>query len=417
MQKFLSADINEWINYLLIVLVFLIPITPLRDYIYGLIIFLWLIEGNFITKFKILKKNFHIILIIYLSLYLLRFLSNFWSDSLYEGSYRGGNSIIYCLTYDFFYLLIIPIILTSFKKEYFKYIISSFILSMFISEIISYGIIFGLWTTKHGSFSNPTPFLHNHSFYSLFLVITIFWLLKLVMEEDNKTKKIIYSIFILTATTNLFLNSARTGQVIFIILLFFSLIYFYQLKLKTIITFLIISILSFFIYYKISPNFKFRVNQTLYSIQKIEENKFNTSLGGRVLAYIVVKNIAIKHPFGVGVGSSRKYLDKEVEKYGKENMLFFKSQISHTHNQFLQNLLETGIIGLILYILFWILIFKNIKNTEHSYYFYIFFISYFLTLNIETLIRNKYSFLLFNIFLSIFIMELIKESKTPYKNY
>lgn len=410
-----KISINELINYLILALVFVIPLSyKLRDIIYGLIIVLWVIEGNYKLKFNILKNSLDKILIVYFLLFILRFFSNFWSDALYNGSYRGHeNSILYCLEYDFFCLLIIPIILTSFKKENIKKAFSAFILGMFISEIVSYGIVFGFWTTKYGIPSNPTPFLHNHSFYSMFLAITIFWLFKIVIKEKSKIKKFLYSLFIFTATTNLFLNSGRTGQILFVILLFFSLIYFFHLKLKTILIFLLVSFITFVLYYKISPNFHNRMNQTINAIKKIEKGKFNTSFGGRVLAYLVVKDIVIKHPFGVGVGSARKYLAIESKKYGKNNSSFFISNLPHAHNQFLQFLLETGFLGFILFIVFWIVLFKEIKKSRYDYYFYIFFLSYFFTLMIETWIRNKYVFLLFNIFLAIFILS---KNQTNLKN-
>ena len=408
----LKIRINSLLNYLILGLIFIIPLSyKLRDIIYEVIIFLWIFEGNFRYKFKVLKENINIVLIIYFSLFLLRFLSNFWSDSFYEGSFGDSNSILYSLSYDFFYLLIIPIILTSFKKEYTHKAFSAFILGMFISEIVSYGIIFELITTKHGNIKNPTPFLHNHSFYSLFLVIAIFWLFKIVLEEKNKLKKFLYSIFILTATTNLFLNSGRTGQILFLVLLFFSLIYFFKLKFKTILLFSLISIITLIGYYKISPNFQKRTLETLVALKKVKEKKFNTSLGGRILAYFITKDIILKHPFGVGVGSAKKYLHLESKKYGKQNSEFFISQLPHAHNQFLQFLIETGFLGGIMFIAFWIFLFRKIKYRENSYYFYIFFIAYFFTLIIETWIRNKYAFLLFNIFLGLlFIQRRVKNS-------
>lgn len=400
-------SLNDLINYLILALIFVIPLSyKLRDIIYGLIIILWIIEGNFKYKFNIFKNYLDKLLVIYFFLFILRFISNFWSDSLYNGSYRGNeNSFLYCLEYDFFYLLIIPIILTSFKKDSIRKAFSAFILGMFISEIVSYGIILGFWVTKYGTPSNPTPFLHNHSFYSMFLAITIFWLFKIVIEEKSKIKKFLYSFFIFTAATNLFLNSGRTGQILFIILLLFSLIYFFHLKLKTILIFFIISIVTVIIYYKISHNFQQRILETVYSLKQIKHNKFNTSFGGRILAYFVVRDIVKEYPFGVGVGSARKYLVEYSKKYGNENSLFFISQLPHTHNQCLQFLLEIGFLGLILYLIFWIFLFEEIKNSrEYSYYFYVFFLSYFFTLMIETWIRNKYAFLFFNIFLAIFIL-------------
>ena len=70
-------------------------------------------------------------------------------------------------------LILLPLIViaSSIKKEFIPKILGAYLLGMFISEILSYGIFFELWTTRHGDPSDPTPFM-NHLDYSTFLTFT-----------------------------------------------------------------------------------------------------------------------------------------------------------------------------------------------------------------------------------------------------
>ena len=376
-----KTNINKYINYFLIGLVFVIPISyHWRDIILGVIILLWIFEGNFKNKYLKLKNNINVALIMFLSVYILRFLSNLWSDSFIDGSFKTShyfNSFDYVIRHDFFYIAIIPIILTSFNVKYTKKIITSFIFGMLVSEITSYGIIFGFWTTKHGTPYNPTPFMSYHSTYSLLLVIAIFWLLHMAFIEKEKLKKLFYSIFFLTATLNLFYNAGRTGQVIFFILLAFFLIYHFKLSFKTIVGFLFISIFSFFLLFNISKIFQKRVYQAQNDIEKVLKGDFASSWGGRTMAWFVAKDIFLKYPIlGVGVGDIKKDIWKDSEKYGKKNSNFFKHSLPHLHNQFLQILIETGIIGFSFFILFWIYFLKERYNKDIEYFIYSFILIY-----------------------------------------
>jgi len=143
---------------------------------------------------------------------LASFVSLLYSDHWLDG-----------LRYDIKYWYYVPIILiaTTLKKEYIPKTISAFLLGMMISEILSYGIFFELWTWKHGNPSDPTPFM-NHLQYSMFLTFTSLLLLNRVFFETQIKWKIFYFLYFLTVTSNLFLNGGRTGQIAFILSIFLN---------------------------------------------------------------------------------------------------------------------------------------------------------------------------------------------------
>jgi len=402
-------NINKIINYLIVALVFVIPISySLRDVLLGLILILWVVEGNFKEKFEKLKANINIALFMYFSVFILRFLSNFWSSSLHDGSYKAKfylNSIDYVIRYDFFYLSIILVILTSFNVKYTKKAISAFILGMFVSEIVSYGIILGFWTTRTGTPANPTPFLANHSTYSLFLVIAVFWILDYAYKEQNKLKKALYYLFSLTATMNLFFNAGRTGQVIYLILIFVYAFYHHRSSIRKMAIVFILAFSAIALFYSFSSVFQKRVAQAKHDIVYMFNGHFNSSWGGRVLAWYVAKDLFEKHPvLGSGVGAVKKEMFADVEKYGEDNAKFFKHSLPHLHNQFLQVLAETGIVGEGLFLLFFFFMLKLKYQKDIKYYVVIFLTSYIIALMTETFLMKNTSYLLFNIFIAIFIL-------------
>ncbi len=408
-MKRLAVDFNKLINYLIIALAFVIPLSyHLRDIILILIILLWIFEGNYKEKFNKFKK-IDKSLIIYISVFVLLLVSNLWSSSLTGGSFKlhqYHNSIDFWIRFYLFYLFIIPVIVTSFDKKYTLIAIKSFILAMFISEITSYGIIFGLWRTKYGSPSDPTPFLRYHAEYSLFLAIMIFWLFKFFKDEKNRFRKILIAIFLFTATTNLFFNSGRTGQVIFIFLLFYAIYYYYKLSFKSILIFIVGSLLVFGFYYKISSNFHNRIDYGISNLKNaLIYHNFKSSWGGRLYCWILAKDMWLKSPiFGIGMGNTKKEMQIVTKKKHPEMYNFTIAELPHLHNQYLQILVEIGIIGEILFIIAMIKFFLVKYKREIKYFAYILLIAYTIANFTEVFFMKPPTFLFFNLFISIFIL-------------
>jgi len=409
-------DLNIYINYLIVVLAFAIPVSySLRDIILGIILVLWLAEGGFKKKYEKIKANINVALLAYFAVFILRFLSNFWSSSLHEGSYKAKfyfNSFDYVIRYDFFYLSIILVILSSFNVKYTKKVISSFILGMFVSEIVSYGIILGLWTTRVGTPHDPTPFLANHSIYSLFLSIAIFWVLDFAYKERNIWKKILYYIFSFTATMNLFFNAGRTGQFIYLFLVFVYAYYHYKNSLKKILSIIFFAFVIVILFYGTSKMFQKRIYMAKHDIVYMMKGHYNTPWGGRVLAWYVTRDLFFKHPvLGCGVGGVKKEMFEDVQKYGQRNALYFQNRLPHMHNQFLQIIAETGIVGGIFFAVFLFFVFKTKYRRDVAYYAAVFLTAYTIAFFTETFLMKNASFLLFNMFIAIFTLNRIKEGE------
>jgi O-antigen ligase len=250
----------------------------------------------------------------------------------------------------YWYYLPIFIIYKYIKKEYISYAISSFLLGMFVSELISYGIIFSLWKVRLGTPTNPSMFLH-HIQYSIFLSFSSIVLFFNGLNEKDKKIKIIYFLFFTTITTNLFFNVGRTGYITFLAGMIISLGKLYKLKFKTFIILFLSITAILLLFYEKSPNFNTRVHQGISDVYELKEKKnYDTSIGARIALWIAAKNIFTTSPI-LGVGASEHIHKKDYFARKSTNEEFrFLTKIAHFHNSFLEILLQYGIIGLSLFI-------------------------------------------------------------------
>jgi len=306
-----------------------------------LLLFFWILEGDFGRKMAKIRLEK---VIWFLSLFfVINLLSMFWTADIKEG--------IYILKFYFAIIVVFITLYTSMKKKYQLPIIFAFLLAMFISEIVSYGVFLGWWTTKYSTPEMPTPFMH-HVPYSIFLVITIFLLLGQILNKRiSVSLRIFEAIFLLSATANLFINGGRTGQLAFIVGLFVFVWSYFGARLKYIIATLLVLSTIFFMAYQFSPIFHNRVYKAISDIHKIQKNNLNSSWGSRIAMKIVTINILKEHPFvGVGIGDTRDAYREALNKPEFKKYAFTKN-VHHVHDQYLQIALQSGILGLIPFIL------------------------------------------------------------------
>jgi O-antigen ligase len=320
----------------MIILGFSLPISiSISIIISALIFLLWLFEGNFFNKYKIITNN-HIIYT-FMAFFFVQIIGLLWTENIKWGLHIVGKE----------WRMLLPIVLiTIVKKEHIKYYIYSFILAMSISEILSYGIWFEILPPfLHGTVYDPTPFMH-HTSYNPLLAFSIYILAYFILFQNknyNIYLKIFSILFLFTMSINMFITGGRAGQAgYFVMLALIVLLYF---KKNTIKSFLIVAILIpivFIIAYNSSKIFNNRINLIQTNIATYNQNK-NTSVGLRIAFLINSLEIIKKHPiFGVGTG------DFPVE-YEKINKINTPNLIVPTqpHNMYILQLVQTGIFGLI----------------------------------------------------------------------
>ncbi len=195
----------------------------------GVILLLWIIDANFKEKFNTIKSEK--IVWIFLSIGILTLLSALFSTSMSHSFLAGEKKSLLRVIASHYILIpfILTIFIASVKYKYLDYIISAFLLSILLSEIVSYLIFFQIvdvaaLQSKHliykaASHINPTPFMH-HLEYSVFLSIASILLLHKLLNEKNRYAQFFIFLFLISATINIFVNGGRTGQISYILDIF-----------------------------------------------------------------------------------------------------------------------------------------------------------------------------------------------------
>ena len=388
---------NNYINYFIILYAFCLPISRAGISLSIVLIFLfWILEADFKRKYFEIKNNYFILTIFIFILY--SFISVLWSSDK-----------IFALEYvkKYYHFLIIPIIFTSLKKEYIDKVFSAFLLGMLISEITSYGIFFELWRKEGISPNDPSPFM-DHSNYSTYLAFTVFILMHKIIHTDDLKWKLAYSIFFLFSTSNLFLNGGRTGQFSFLITLCIIGFLNFKNKLKAVVLFISLGTTIFVSAYNISPVFKDRFDYFLHDVEvMINEKDFSNSFSLRVALWISGLE-ASKHNliFGSGIGDERENANYILQKFNISNDNF-KQETENSidfHNMYVQYIVQLGIVGLIIILLIFYLLFKlDIRDKVYRNLLIIFLILYFCHSMLGNSFHINQSMVLFVLFSSIFI--------------
>jgi len=395
----IKEKINFPITYHYAILLFAFTLPLSRAVVSFFIIFfplLWLLDGNLQTKFSRIKDNKALLaLFLFCSISLISIL---WSEDKHD-AIRHIRML--------FYLFSIFVLATSLNPKYILTYISAFLAGMFISEILAYGIFFDFWHINGRASNYPSPFM-MHIDYSIFLAITSLILLnRLISKNYNIKEKLLFAIFFLTVTGNLFISIGRTGQVAYIAGIIIMSILHFRLSFKSLIISSLLLVTIFTTAYNISPIFHKRVSSAQSDIHKIFHGNLNSSWGIRVAYWIVTANIIKEHPFGVGIGSNRIAIKHELEKrpynYLAPSIKEFLPQ-HHPHNEYLLILLESGFIGLIAFFTFIYYFFRlKIQYPEIKELSIIFMTVYLVSCLAEPLFIKQFTAALFVFFISMFI--------------
>lgn len=392
-----NLNYNIILNYLIILYAFCIPLSKAGISLFGILLILfWLMERNFKEKINlILNEKIIILVILFLT---LSFFSILWSSDK-----------IFALDYlkKYWHFLILPIIYTSLKKDNIKLVFNAFLFSMLISEIVSYGIFFELWTKDGISPNDPSPFV-DHTSYSCFLAFTSFILIYKIVYSSNLTWRYFYIIYFLTALTNLFINGGRTGQIIFFIGIVFIVLKFVKKQVKnTTIAFIFVSLLIT-LFYQYSPTFKDRLTHTYTDLSlMINEKNYTGSFSARIAMWkLGIQSFTYQPILGNGIGDEASNIIKEIEE--KKLSYFISSNNIYYyvdfHNMFIQYLSQLGIFGIIIILLIFYYMFKiKINNSRLNDLKNLFVILYLLWSIVALTFHINTSLTFFILFLGLFL--------------
>ena len=298
--------------------------------------------------------------------------------------------------------------LTSLQVVFTRYIVSAFLLAMLVSELISWGIYMGWIHYRNVLQHDPSPFMH-HSFYSIFLAVTIFVLATQLFQAKTILYKVLIALFMLSAVVNLFLNGGRLGQLAFFIALFIYIGLRYRVTFKSIGLSVVLVAGVFILAYQISPVFKKRINLSIKSLQNINEGNYNSSWGVRIAIINVTISLVEEAPIiGRGIGNTKVEFLKVAKKFPQPG---FFPQLSHLHNGYMQTLVEVGIVGLLLFFSFLYVLLRLEIQKEQYILMVTIIVIYLVGFVGEPLFFSRKSYLLFNLYIAIYSYLALKEKK------
>lgn len=388
-----SMTSTSLLNYLIIAYAFSIPVSLDLLRIFGPFIFIiWLVEGGLKEKFIEIKKEPVFKAIGLLILILL--LSLFWTE---PQNLKFGFKYVT----RFWYLLPMFAIFTSLKKTYIPYTITAFLAGMSVSVIASYLVYFHLVPFENFRAEGASPFMH-HTLYSIFLAFSIALLFQKLLAVQKKSHILVYAILTLLFTLNLFINIGRAGQLLFFILGLIVLINHYKITVKTVGLSMLGIILSFYLIFTLSQNFRQKMELTYHNLTHVS---YSTSLGARIGLNIVAKEIISKHPLlGVGAGDYLTEKSKIVDAEYPDRV--YVRYLVHYHNQYAEFAVIAGIFGLFAYLLIWVQIGRiKIKDTYLRTSKYLFIMTFMTTSLIDAMFHLNRPLSLFALFLGLLLAQ------------
>ena len=333
-----------WMNNLLVVYAFLLPISQtIKATVFVFILLLFFIRGNIFAYLQESLSNKVVRSFLYL--FLIYVIGMLWTEDIDSGI-SAINSIKYGLYLIVFYSFI--------DGRYIDKVISAFILGMLVSELTSYGMLLGVmpWKLQFDkiifyatqSVGDPSPFL-NHIHYGVALAFVVILIGQKIIFNKNKVFiKILMSLFVLTATLNIFITGGRTGYITFFLLMIvLSRFYLRKWAIPLLLAVLLIVTAA----YNNSKIFKSRAFQSEKNINALFDKtpNFNTSIGARIGILYYAYDIIQDHPiFGVGTGDTMTEIYKVVPK-----KYYHIHQLQHSHNQYISILISLGFVGILIF--------------------------------------------------------------------
>ncbi len=241
----------------------------------------------------------------------------------------------------YFKLIYLPVLAVGFTNpKTRKWCLNGYLFAIFITCVVS--ILKSIQIIQ--SF-DPGEVFYNH-------IITGFmtglgaYLAGLFAFQSKGWLRVLYSLLVLlTSYQVLFINSGRTGYVLYFILM--GLLLFQQISFKRAVVGVLLLCGMFTAVYEVSPILQERTSDLIKDIKQLQAHNPNTSIGYRIQFHNYAKSLWLAHPFtGIGTGGF-KYsfsLDKPVPAWG--------DTLNDPHSQYWMTLSEHGLIGMILLILF-----------------------------------------------------------------
>ena len=250
---------------------------------------------------------------------------------------------------------------------------------LFLNIILLLSLIYGICQFIIFDIKRPYSFFGNPIFFAEFISILFPFAFFGLTHEKFMTISIINIPF---AIINLFLCQSRGALISFFIILFLLFLIIIKTgKQKTFNKKIIFYILIIFIFLVIFiPGFWVNIKSFSDKVKSSFSSE-NHDLSGRALLVKSSLEIFMDNPFfGSGPGAIKKMLQLKEAEFLKKNKSLSFINSSYSHNDYIQIISETGIIGILLFLLLVFTVFhkveKNIINFNNKKYIFILCLSF-----------------------------------------
>lgn len=367
-----QEQMRTFSNHLLVVIAFFLPLNQdsVKSGFFILIILLFTHKDFFVLLKKTLLTP---IVVGFIALWLLHIAGIFYAE-------QQTIAARYAKEVDF---LLYSILIVALAQHRFVYrIFGAFILGVFLSELLSYGYFFELLTKPIPQWldgnqmvakNEPSPFTY-HVEYGYILALTSAFILLRFINSDSQKEKIALGLFFTTITLNVFLNSARTGYILFFIANIIVLMAHYkEMFLKRLIYFIPFGILILSLAWFSSSNIQREYHETVDSIIiMVNDNNLNSSIGNRVNMLITgISAIQKDHLWlGVGTGMHGEAIYTEAIRTNNTALIGWMPDPFYTGYKpildcaYTDILVQFGLIGIIVFLLFITLAMKSPQTDQ-----------------------------------------------------
>ena len=322
----------------------------MQVFLVALLTLTWLLDFNYKRKYDTFIKNGRskLLLVFYL-LYFSYVLGMFYTDNL-----EAGFSILERKTL----LLLSPLLFLTFNEYLFtpkrqKILFYTFVFSCLLYVLLMFGIAINNFA-RTGDwfyfFYGKLSLWKSPTYISIFLVFSntiIYYYAFISSETSKKEKRILLSVLFLNLVYIILLQSKAAILIQFILLILFVVyIYLYGEKIKKMLYVMLFPILIMVVLFLALPQ---QANRIDYAVREFKNSELLTegSTGVRLMVWkSSLKLFKDKPIFGYGLGDAQDSLNELIAKNDTINWSYFP----HSHNQYLQIMLQLGLVGLIAFL-------------------------------------------------------------------
>ncbi len=371
-------------HYMLILLGVFIPTSiGLTNVAIALISLLWIIEGNYKTKWEEIKKiKWLLPMFTLIGLYVL---GMFWGETHINARFQFQRLSL---------LLFFPVLISIFKNQKtIRYSVIAFLTTNLMAAIIAILINIGAISHLSEYFSFVSADKHvaafiKYNYHNVLLSFSFILALYVLLKKKTRYRKLLFFVIIVYAIS-IFTERGRAGQVIFNLTCVFYIIYYNYKKFFKLIFLLSFLIFCQYLIYNNSEVYKKKTIERTFSVIKnkgyVNSKKGEKKLDSRFIwSKYCLKKIKEKPLLGYGTGSFGTLLINDYDDIFKEKS-YEKFQPHMTpHNQYLYVWFELGFFGILLLLLIFAFQIKELLKKNDNFYRLLLPVSFMLLLLVDS---------------------------------